>query len=600
MLLKSSIVSERRAAMTVSDFLVRRLCEWGVQRIFGYPGDGINGVIGAIARSHGAIDFIQPRHEEAAAFMACGHAKFTGEVGVCLATSGPGAVHLLTGLYDAKADHQPVVAIVGQKPRPTLGGDFQQEIDLLSLFDDVASEYSQMITTPAQARHVIDRAFRIALATHSPTCIIIPGDVQELSAKAPPHVHGTVHSGSGYTEPRIVPKSIDLMRASEILNAGEKVAILVGAGAADAAHEVLEVADKLGAGIAKALLGKPVLPDGLRHVTGGIGFLGTRPSYEMMRDCDTLLMIGSGFPYAEFLPEEGAARGVQIDRDARMLSLRYPMEVNLVGDSRDTLRELLPLLEHKKDRRWRTRIERNVEEWWEALEKRAQNDADPVNPQRVFWELSPRLPDNALLACDTGATVHWYSRELALRPGMQAAHSGNLASMGAAIPYALAAKLAYPDRPAIALVGDGAMQMNGMNELITVAKYRQRFIDPRFIVIVLNNRDLNMVTWEQRVLEGDPKFPASQDLPDFSFARYAELVGFTGLTIDTPAKIMPTLDAAMSAERPVVVEVMSDPNVPPLPPHVTMKQARNYLRALARGDADAAKIVRASIKEMFA
>ena len=375
--------------------------------------------------------------------------------------------------------------------------------------------------------------------------------------------------------------------------------VAVGAGAAHATREVLEVADKLGAGIAKALLGKPVLPDGLRYVTGGIGFLGTRPSYEMMRDCDTLLMIGSGFPYAEFLPEEGAARGVQIDLDPRMLSLRYPMEANLAGDSRETLLELLPLLAHKKDRRWRARIERNVEDWWNTLEKRAYNDADPVNPQRFFWELSPRLPDNALLACDTGATVHWYSRDLSFRPGMQAAHSGNLASMGAAIPYAFAAKLAYPDRPVIAMVGDGAMQMNGINELITVAKYRHRFVDPRFIVIVLNNRDLNMVSWEQRVLEGDPKFPASQDLPDFSFARYSDLVGFAGMVVDTPGKIVPTLDAALAADRPVLLEVMSDPNVPPLPPHVTMKQARNYLRALARGDVDATKMVRASIKEMF-
>jgi pyruvate dehydrogenase (quinone) len=585
--------------MTVSDFLVGRFREWGVHRIFGYPGDGINGVIGALARAQ-SIEFIQPRHEEAAAFMACGHAKFTGEVGVCLATSGPGAVHLLTGLYDAKADHQPVVAIVGQKPRPALGGDFQQEIDLLSLFDDVAREYVQMITTPEQARHVVDRAFRIALATRSPTCIIIPGDVQELAAKAPAHAHGTIHSGPGRSEPRVVPKTADLLRAAEVLNAGEKVAILIGAGAANAAREVLEAAEKLGAGIAKALLGKPVLPDGLRYVTGGIGFLGTRPSYEMMRDCDTLLMIGSGFPYAEFLPEEGSARGVQIDLDARMLSLRYPMEVNLVGDSRETLRELLPLLGYKKDRRWRSRIERHVEDWWETLEKRAHYDAEPVNPQRLFWELSPRLPDNALIACDTGATVHWYSRELAMRPGMQAAHSGNLASMGAAIPYAFAAKLAYPDRPAIALVGDGAMQMNGMNELITVAKYRDRFIDPRFIVIVLNNRDLNMVTWEQRVLEGDPKFPASQDLPDFSFAAYSSLLGFAGMRVDTSSKIIPMLDAALMADRPVLLEVMSDPNVPPLPPHVTLKQARNYLRAIARGDPDAAKIVRASIKEMFA
>ena len=586
-------------AKTVSDFLVDRIAQWGVTRIFGYPGDGINGVVGALARAGQLIDFIQPRHEEAAAFMACGHAKFTGQVGVCLATSGPGAVHLLTGLYDAKADHQPVVAIVGQKPRPALGGDFQQEIDLPSLFDDVARQYVEMITTPEQARHVVDRAFRIAIATRSPTCIIIPGDVQEMAAKSASHEHATIHSGVGHSEPRVIPNRADLLRAADVLNAGERVAMLVGVGAANAKTEVLEIADKLGAGIAKALLGKPTIPDTLPYVTGGIGFLGTRASYEMMRDCDTLFMVGSGFPYAEFLPEEGSARGVQIDLDARMLSLRYPMEVALVGDSAETLRELIPLVAHKRDRRWRQRIERTVRDWWATLDKRAHNEADPVNPQQFFHALSPRLPDNALLACDTGATVHWYSRHLAMRDGMHAAHSGNLASMGAAMPYALAAKLAYPDRPVIAMIGDGAMQMNGINELITVAKYRSRFIDPHFIVIVLNNRDLNMVSWEQRVLEGDPKFPASQDLPDFPYARFAELAGFVGMRIDSPAKIEPMLDAAFATYAPVLIDVVSDPNVPPLPPHITMKQARNYLRAVARGDVDATKIARASLKEIF-
>jgi pyruvate dehydrogenase (quinone) len=587
-------------SQTVSDFLIRRLAAWGVRRIYGYPGDGINGVIGAIGRADGVVEFIQPRHEEAASFMACAHAKFTGEVGVCLGTSGPGSIHLATGLYDARADHQPVVAICGQKPRTSLGGDFQQEVDLLSLFQDVAREYIEMVTVPAQLRHVVDRAFRIALSRRAPTCIILPSDVQKLDAKQPSHQHGNVQSGLGYRPPIVVPARHDIDRAAEVLNAGERVAMLIGAGAAGAGDEVLQVADRLGAGIAKALLGKPVLPDAIPYVTGGIGLLGTRPSYEMMRDCDTLLMIGSGFPYIEFLPQEGSARGVQIDVEARMLSLRYPMEVNLVGDAAATLRALLPRLQPRKDDRWRRTIERNVGEWWETLRKRAMLDGDPVNPQRVFWELSPRLPANVMLTCDTGTSVHWYSRDLKLQHGMQAAHSGGLASMGAAVPYAVAAKFAYPDRPVIAFVGDGAMQMNGLNELITVAKYWRTWADPRFIVLVLNNRDLNMVTWEQRVLEGNPKFPGSQDLPDFSYTGYAHLLGFDGHLIDKRDRIVPSLEAALASRRPAVVEVLADPNIPPLAPHTTAKQAKDYLLALMSGDPDAMEVIRASAKQLFA
>jgi pyruvate dehydrogenase (quinone) len=585
---------------TVADALVERLAEWGVRRIYGYPGDGINGMIGALSRASDTIAFVEPRHEEAAAFMACGHAKFTGEVGVCLATSGPGAVHLVNGLYDAKADHQPVVAIVGQKPRAALGGSFQQEIDLAALFKDVAHEYVEMVTTPTQLRHVVDRAFRIALAQRTPTCIIVPQDVQETKAEAPKHEHGTVHSGAGYARPRVVPEDADLARAAGVLNDGKRVAMLIGAGAADAAEEVIAVADALAAGVAKALLGKPVLPDHLPFVTGGIGFLGTRPSYEMMQGCDTLLMVGSGFPYAEFLPEEGAARGVQIDIDARMLSLRYPMEVSLVGDAAPTLRALLPLLRRKEDRRFREEVERNVAGWWKTLEKRAFVDADPINPQRVFFELSPRLPDEALLACDTGTTVHWYSRELVMRKGMRAAHSGNLASMGAAIPYAIAAKFAHPRLPAMCFVGDGSMQMNGINELITVAAYWKQWQDPRFVVVVMNNRDLNMVTWEQRILSGNAKFERSQDVPDFPYAEYARSLGLDGVRLDDPEAIVPSLDRALAATRPFLLEVICDPEMPPLPPHVSLQQARNYLRAVAKGDPNAVRMVRATIRELFA
>ena len=585
---------------TVADFLVTRLSEWGVRRIFGYPGDGIDGIMGALARARDKIEFLQVRHEEMAAFMACGHAKYTGSVGTCLATSGPGAAHLLAGMYDAKVDRQPVVAIVGQAARSAIGGHYQQEIDLLSLFKDVAHEYVQMVTTPTQVRHVIDRAYRTAIALRTPTCIILPLDVQELSAEDPPREHNTVHSGVGYTPPRVVPTREDLGRAAAVLNAGKRVAMLIGNGAAGAATEVLEVADVLGAGIAKALLGKPVLPDAIPNVTGGIGLLGTAATHEMMTGCDTLLMVGSSFPFGEFLPEEGDARGVQIDINPGMLGLRYPMEVNLVGDSAETLRALLPMLERKNDHAWREKIERDIVKWWNTLERRAMKEAEPLNPQRVFWELSPRLPDRAMLACDTGSTVYWYSRDLKLREGMLAAHSGSLASMGAAMPYAIAAKFAYPDRVAVALVGDGAMQMNGLNELITVARHWRTWTDPRFVVLVMNNRDLNMVSWEQRVLQGDPKFPASQDLPGFSYAAYARLLGFEGITLDDPLQIPNALDAAWHARQPVVIDVHADPDVPPLPPHVTPKQARDYLTALAKNDPDALRIIKASFKQIFA
>jgi pyruvate dehydrogenase (quinone) len=535
-----------------------------------------------------------------AAFMACGHARFTGEAGVCLATSGPGAVHLLNGLYDAKMDRQPVVAIVGQQSRSALGGRYQQEIDLGSLFKDVAGEYVQMVSTAAQLRHVVDSAFRIALNRRCPTCIILPIDVQQLEAQQPPREHGTVHSGTGYSAPRVVPSRQDLEHAAEVLNAGERVAMLVGAGALCAADEVLQAAELLQAGIAKSLLGKPAVPDTLAHVTGSIGMLGTRATWQMMSECDTLLMVGSSFPYAEFLPEEGQARAVQIDLDARSLGLRYPMEVNLLGDAAETLRLLLPMIRQKAAGRWRQRIESNVREWWETLEKRALRDAAPLNPQRLFWELSPRLPDNVLLACDTGTAVFWYARDLRLRPGMRAAHSGALASMGSAMPHAIAGKFAYPDRPLIAMIGDGAMQMNGLNELITLARYWREWANPQFIVLVLNNRDLNMVSWEQRVTEGEPKFPGSQDVPQFSYAAYAELLGFKGMVVADPGQVAESWDAALRADRPVVLEALVDPNVPPLPPHITLEQARNYLKAILKGDPDAMRIIKASAKEMLA
>jgi pyruvate dehydrogenase (quinone) len=587
-------------AKTVGDFLLERLSEWGVKRVYGYPGDGINGIIGAFGRSKGKIDFVQARHEELAAFEACAHAKFTGEVGVCLATSGPGAIHLLNGLYDAKMDHQPVVAIVGQQKRAAMGGQYQQEVDLMSLFKDVASDFVQTAMVPEQVRHLIDRGMRIARDQRTVTCIIFPNDVQELEAvETPPREHGTVHTGIGYTGYTMVPRDEDLARAADVLNAGKKVAMLVGAGALHATDEIIQVAEALGAGVAKALLGKAAVPDDLSFVTGSIGLLGTKPSWDLMEGCDTLLMVGSGFPYSEFLPKEGKARGVQIDIDPRMLSLRYPMEVNLIGDSRETLRALLPLLERKTDRAWRADIEKNVARWWRVLEGRAMNEAHPINPQRIFWELSPRLPENCILTCDSGSAAAWYARDLKIRRGMMASLSGGLATMGPSIPYAIAAKYAHPQRHVIALQGDGAMQMNGLNGLVTIAKIWREWADPRLTVMVLNNADLNMVTWEERIEGGDPRFAGSQSLPDFPYADYARMLGLHAIRVERPEDIGPAWDEALAADRPCLLDMKADPNVPPLPPHVTTKQVKAYMSALLKGDSSALATVMASAKEAW-
>ncbi|MGF6965163.1 pyruvate dehydrogenase (quinone) [Paraburkholderia sp. WC7.3g] len=600
-------------AETVGDFIIGRLHAWGVRRIYGYPGDGINGVFGALNRAQaearkrdkgtdqpGPIEFIQVRHEEMAAFMASAHAKFTGELGVCIATSGPGASHLLTGLYDARMDHMPVLAISGQQARAAIGGHYQQELDLPAMFKDVAGSFVGFATMPAQVRHLVDRAVRIALAERAVTALILPNDLQDIPYEPPGRKHGTLHSGIGYARPRVVPSDAQLRQAADVLNAGRKVAILVGAGALNATDEVIAVAEKLGAGVAKALLGKAALPDDLPWVTGSIGLLGTKPSYDMMTHCDTLLMIGSGFPYSEFLPKEGDARGVQIDIKADMLSLRYPMEVNLVGDSAETLRALLPLLDDKKDRLWRERIEGWVADWWKTLEKRAHEPAkDGLNPQLSVWELSKRIPSNAIVTSDSGSVANWYARDLQVQRGMMCSLSGGLASMGAAVPYAIAAKFAHPERPVIALVGDGAMQMNNMAELITVAKYWQGWSDPRWICMVLNNGDLNQVTWEQRVMEGDPKFEASQNIPSVPYHRFAELIGLKGIYVDNPDQMATAWDDALASNRPVVIEVKSDPNVPPLPPHVTLAQAKAFTETLLKGDPDEGNVVVETAKQVL-
>jgi len=590
------------AEITTGQFVLQRLAdEWGVRRIYGYPGDGINGIIGGFHEVGDRLEFTQVRHEEIASFAACAHAKFTGEVGVCLATSGPGAIHLLNGLYDAKLDHQPVVAIVGQQARMSLGSEYQQEVDLVSLYKDVASQFVEVCMVPEQAAHLIDRAMRIAKATRSPACIIIPNDVQESPYSEPPRAHGAVPSSSAaIRRPHVVPDDVALQQAADVLNAGEKVAILVGQGAKGAFDQVAEVAELLGAGAARALNGRAVLPDDLPWVTGSIGLLGTKPSYDLMEGCDTLLMIGSNFPYSEWLPEPGQARGVQIDIDGRLIGQRYPMEVNLVGDSADTLEALIPLLRRQEDRSWREGVEAGIERWWKTLDEVAQQPADPINPQLVFHELSSRLPDGVLLTSDSGSGTDWWARHLKVRKGMMAALSGTLATMCPAVPYALAAKFAYPDRPVIASIGDGAMQMLGINALIDIAHYAPRWSDQRLVIIVLNNRDLNQVTWEQRVMSGDPKLDASQVLPEFDYAGYARLLGLHGVRVDTPEGVGPALDDALAAGRPALVEFVTDPEVPPLPPHIRFEQAKEFAHALAGGDPAGPRMVRHALRGKLA
>jgi pyruvate dehydrogenase (quinone) len=584
------------AKPNVGDYLLERLRAWDVTKVFAYPGDGINGILAAWGRAGNEPTFVQARHEEMAAFEAVGYAKFTGKVGVCMATSGPGAIHLLNGLYDAKLDHVPVVAIVGQTNRSAMGGSYQQEVDLLSLYKDVASDYVQMVTVPEQLPGVVDRAIRVALAERAPTALIIPADVQELEYSAPTHAFKMVPSSLGIDWATVTPASGGVTRAAEILNAGNKVAILVGQGARGARAELEQVADILGAGVAKALLGKDVLSDELPYVTGSIGLLGTRPSYELMQGCDTLLTVGSSFPYTQFLPAFDQARAVQIDIDGKFVGMRYPYELNLVGDAKTTLQALIPLLEPKQDRSWREDIEAKVARWWETMEQEAMVEADPINPMRLFHELSTRLPADAIVAADSGSAANWYARQLKFHGDIRGSLSGNLATMGPGVPYGIGAKFGNPDRPVIVFEGDGAMQMNGLAELITVKHYWEQWADPRLIVAVLHNDDLNQVTWEMRAMEGAPKFTESQTLPDVDYAAFAASLGLQGIHVDKPGDLGAAWEAALSADRPTLLDVRTDPSIPPIPPHATFEQAKDMVKAILGGDENRRSVVVEGIK----
>lgn len=586
--------------MTVGDAVLSRLRDWGTEHVFAYPGDGINGLLSAWVRANNEPTFVQARHEEMAAFEAVGYAKFSGRIGVCAATSGPGAIHLLNGLYDAASDHVPVVAIVGQTSRSAMGGSYQQEVDLQTLFKDVCRHFVQTAMVPEQFPNLIDRAIRVALSERAPTCVIIPSDLQELDYSPPTHAFKMVPSSLGIRWPTINPDTDALRDAAELLNTGKKVAILVGQGAREARDEVLEVAELLGAGVAKALLGKDVLPDDVPFSTGPIGLLGSRPSYEMMRDCDTLLTVGSSFPYTQFMPQFGQAKAVQIDIDGKQIGIRYPYDINIVADAASALRALMPLLQRKTDRSWRQQIEKNVARWHNTLERRAMTDSEragTVNPMRLVWELNRWIPDNAIVAADSGSSANWYARYLTMRGSMRGSLSGNLATMGPGVPYVVGAKFAHPDRPAIALVGDGAMQMNGMAELITIARYWKRWSDPRLVVAVLHNNDLNQVTWEMRAMAGSPKFPESQTIPDISYAEVARHFGLDAVEVSDVEGIRPAWERALAASRPVVLDVHTDPDIPPIPPHADWEQVASMTKAMLGGDEDALGVLKSGIKQ---
>jgi pyruvate dehydrogenase (quinone) len=575
----------------VAEFMLQRLREWGIHRIYGYPGDGINAFLGAFERVGSDPFFTQTRHEEMAAFMACAHAKFTGEIGACIATSGPGAIHLANGLYDAKLDHQPVIAIVGQQKRHSVGAHYQQEVDLNTFFKDIAGFVSTVMDAEA-ARSVLDRAIKSALTERRPAVVIVPEDVGESEYSDPPMEHGSVFTSATWSQPHMVPDEQLLRQAAQILNEGEKVAILIGQGARKAAKEVLQVADLLGCGIAKALLGKDAVPDDLPIVTGGIGLLGTEPSHKMVMNCDTLFMIGTSFPYAEWLPPEGSVKCVEIDIDGSMIGIRYPNDVSLVGDSQDTLRALIPMLQRKENRDWQKKIETEIAAWWKVLDDRAHQKADPLNPELVFWELNQRLPEGCIMTSDSGSATNWWARQIAMREGMRGSLSGTLATMVPGVPYAISAKFAYPERPVIAFTGDGAFEMLGMNELLTVKRYADQLLskNPTLIFAVLVNKDLNQVSMEQRVLSADPKNPETQTLPYVPAADFARLLGFEGILVDNPKDVVPAWERALSADKPVLLEFVTDPQIPPLPPHVKPEMLKKTLKGLAKGDEDAAGI----------
>jgi pyruvate dehydrogenase (quinone) len=567
------------SSTTVADGIVDRLVDWGVERVFGYAGDGVDPILAALRRQEGRVELVTARHEEMAAFMATGHAKYSGGVGVCLATQGPGAVHLLNGLYDAKLDRRPVVAIVGQVVTSALGSGYQQEVDLHTLFKDVCAQYLQVVASPQALPHVLDDAFRTALATSSPVCVIVPHDVQQAEAPVQDEQgHGIVRSSTAYAHPRTVPDDAQLRAAADLLGAGERVAVLAGQGAAGAERQVRDVVERLGAGLTTSLLGKPLLDESLPYHCGVMGHLGTTASADLMAGCDTLLIVGSNDPWTEYYPAPGQARAVQIDVTPRNIGTKFPVEAALPGDAASTLDALLPLLPERDG--WRRDVEGFVAAWHDVAERRVAQRTGRLNPQLVLSELSAQLPSDVQVAVDVGSVTYWYARFLQLPSGAPAHLSSTLASMGSALPYGIAAKLLHPGRPVVALAGDGAMQMNGLSELITVAHRWHEWADPRFVVLVLNNGDLAEVSWEQREMEGDPRFPTSQTVPSFPYADYARLLGLEGVRVEEPGQVREAWTTALLADRPVVVEAVVDRDTPLLPPRQPDEKVEQTLEAI--------------------
>jgi pyruvate dehydrogenase (quinone) len=587
---------------TVSDFVVQRVREWGVTRVFGFPGDGVgelDGALGQAQRDGQGLSYVRPTHEEICALMAVAHAKFTGEVGVCIATSSPGAFHLINGLYDANMDNQPVVAIVGQQGLNALGTFNQQESNLERTFADVAA-YVQTIVSPQQAQAVIDTAFRTARVRLAPTVIIIPHDVQAMDMEEPAVATWVSRSSAVAPSIAITPPDSEIAKAAEIINSGSKVTFLVGHGATGATDEVLEAARLGGAGIITALRGKQVVPSDVAFHSQQLGLLGSRPSADQMAGCDTLVLLGTNYPYGQFLPKTGQARAIQVDLKPEQMGLRYPTELNLWGDVKSTLTALIPHLQAKADLGWQNSVAERMREWDEEIRAQAMlNYPDGVNPRRVYHELNKRLPPNAIVTADAGTTADWYGHHIRLRRGMMGDLSGRLATMLAAMPYAVAAKFAYPDRPVICTIGDGAFQMLGMNELITVKKYMAQWSNQQFIVLVLHNDDLNQVSWEMRTEDGNPVWPTSQDIQSVDYAGWAELLGFSGIRVRSDDEVEAAWEAAFSNPGITLIDAYTSKNIPPLPAHLTRELVIDTAKGLLKEGPAAAGPIRDSAEAML-
>ena len=589
-------------AKTVSDVVIERLKDWGVTRVFGFPGDGIGAFDGALGKAQDegdGVDYIRPTHEEICALMATAHAKFTGEVGVCVATSSPGGFHMLNGLYDAKMDNQPVVAIVGQQGLASLGTFTQQENNLERVFQDVAC-YVQTIVSPVQAEAVIDTAFRSALARLQPAVVVFPHDVQAMKAVTPTAAHWVSRASREPASTDITPSEVELRKAADILNAGERVTFLVGAGAQGATDEVLKAAELTGAGVITALRGKDVIPGDIPYHTQQVGLLGSLPSLHQMHECDTLLMLGTNYPYGEFLPETGAARAIQVDLKPEQMGIRYPTEVNLWGDVTATLRALIPMLKPKDDLSWQRKIIDEMQGWEREEEAEAMvNYDDGANPRRFYFELNKRLPDGVIVTADAGTTADWYAHHLRFRRGMRGDLSGRLATMLAAMPYATSAKFAFPDRPVICTIGDGAFQMLGMNELITMKKYLKRFPNKQFVVLILHNNDLGQVSWEMRTEDANPVWRTAQDVESIDYAGYARLLGFQGIRVEKDDDAANAIETALAHDGVTVIDAMVSRNIPPLPPHITKEYAKNTGIALLKGDPFEVNVIKDSAEALF-